>query len=261
MLFEPALNQFLFLAAGAFLAGFVDSIVGGGGLIQIPVLFAGYPDAPPAVLFGTNKLASVAGTSTAAIQYARRIPIDWRLILPSAAAAFVASWFGAQTVSHFPPTYLRPLVILLLTGVAAYTYAHKDFGRIARPTHRDRSQRLGLALILATVIGFYDGFFGPGAGSFLIFGFIRFLGMDFLRAAASAKLLNSATNLGAILYFGMHGSFLFLSAALMAAFNFFGALLGSRLALRKGVGFVRVIFLLIVSALITKLTVDFYIAL
>lgn len=258
MLFDPSPAHVLLLAGGAFLAGLVDAIVGGGGLIQIPVLFAAFPEMPPAVLFGTNKLASVAGTSTAAVQYARRIPIDWPAILPSLVAAFCTSWLGARTVSLFPPAYLRPLILVLLAAVAIHTYLRKDFGRLARPTPHPPAQRIGTAVAITATIGFYDGFFGPGTGTFLIFAFIRLIGMDFLSAAAGAKLINSVTNLGAILFFASHHSLLWGSALLMAGCNFAGALLGTRLALRRGIPFIRVVFLLVVACLIVKLGADFY---
>jgi len=249
--------DFVFLALGlaAFFAGFVDSIVGGGGLIQLPALFTAFPATSPATLFGTNKLASVIGTSSAAIQYSRRVAIPWRVAGPGAAAALVGSWYGARAVAYLDPSVLRPLILLLLVLVAVYTFMRKDLGSASNePEHGRRSAALAVAI--GGVIGFYDGFFGPGTGSFLIFLFIRLLGMDFLRASVSAKILNVATNLAAIAFFVGNVELMWKLAALMAACNLCGAVLGSRMALRHGAGFVRRMFLGVVLVLIARLTYD-----
>ncbi|MDX5409892.1 MAG: TSUP family transporter [Thauera sp.] len=249
--------DFVFLALGlaAFFAGFVDSIVGGGGLIQLPALFTAFPATSPATLFGTNKLASVIGTSSAAIQYSRRVAIPWRVAGPGAAAALVGSWYGARAVAYLDPSVLRPLILVLLVLVAVYTFMRKDLGSASNePEHGRRSAALAVAI--GGVIGFYDGFFGPGTGSFLIFLFIRLLGMDFLRASVSAKILNVATNLAAIAFFVGNVELMWKLAALMAACNLCGAVLGSRMALRHGTGFVRRMFLGVVLVLIARLTYD-----
>lgn len=249
--------DFLLFALGlaAFCAGFVDAVVGGGGLIQIPALFAAFPNASPATLFGTNKLASIVGTSSAAVQYARRVSIPWRVALPGALAALIGSWYGAKAVAYLPPTVLRPLILVLLVLVAVYTFMRKDLGTVStEPAHGGRSA--AIALGIGGVIGFYDGFFGPGTGSFLIFLFIRLLGMDFLRASVTAKILNVATNLAAIAYFVNNVSLLWKVAAVMAVCNLSGAVTGSRAALKHGSGFVRRMFLCVVSVLIAKLAYD-----
>lgn len=251
----PDLAPLVLLLSGAFLAGFVDAIVGGGGLIQIPLLFGALPAQTPATLFGTNKASSVLGTGIAAWRYSRLVRIPWAAVLPAAGAAFVCSYFGAMTVAYLPREVLRPLILALLIAVAVYTFVRKDFGRI----DQGRSHGLGdtlLALALGAVLGFYDGFFGPGTGSFLIFLFIRFFGLDFLRASASAKIVNAGTNLAALLFFAPHGQILLALGAGMAALNVSGALVGSHLAVRHGTGFVRQIFLLVVGVLIAKFGYD-----
>lgn len=247
--------DWLLLAGMAFVAGLVDAVVGGGGLIQIPALFTVLPRALPAVLFGTNKLAAIFGTASAAVRYARRIRVPWRAALPAASAAFVFSYLGAMTVSLLPRALLRPLVLVLLIVVAAYTFARKDFGSIDHNRHHGSSDML-LAMLIGAVLGFYDGFFGPGTGSFLIFVFIRFFGLDFLRASSVAKIVNVATNAAALLYFGAHGQVLWTVAALMAVFNITGAVIGAHLALRHGSGFVRKVFLAMATALIVKFGYD-----
>lgn len=243
------------LGIAAFGAGFVDAVVGGGGLIQIPALLAAYPATLPATLFGTNKLASIVGTASAAVQYARRVAIPWHVAAPGALAALVGAWFGARAVAYLSPELLRPLVLVLLVLVAVYTFARKDFGTGTGESAKGR----GSAAIAAAIgggIGFYDGFFGPGTGSFFIFLLVRFLGMDFLRASVTAKILNVATNLAAIAFFSLNVPLLLQVAAVMAVCNLAGALAGSRLALRHGAGFVRGVFLLVVTALIAKLAFD-----
>ena len=244
------------LGIGSFIAGLVDAVVGGGGLVQIPLLFAAFPGASPAVLFGTNKLASVVGTSSAAIQYASRIAVPWRLALPSAGAALLGSWFGAKSVSHFSPELVRPLVLILLVSVAIYTFMRKDFGKLARPSPHTHRVQVAIICAIGLALGFYDGFFGPGTGSFLIFLFIRFLGQDFLQASVTAKIVNVATNLAAIAFFVGHGSVLWLAAGVMASCNLAGAVVGTRLAVARGTGFVRKLFLFVVTALILKLAYD-----
>lgn len=250
-------TEFLFLALGlaALFAGFVDSIVGGGGLIQLPALFAAFPNTAPATLFGTNKLASIVGTTSAAIQYSRRVEIPWRVAGPGAVAALVGSWYGAKAVAYLDPAILRPLILALLVLVAVYTFLRKDLGSVSKePAHGGRS--VAIALGVGGAIGFYDGFFGPGTGSFLIFLFIRLLGMDFLRASVSAKILNVATNLAAIGFFAGNVELMWKLAAVMAACNLTGSILGSRMALKHGTGFVRRMFLAVVTVLILRLAYD-----
>ncbi|HCZ13118.1 MAG TPA: TSUP family transporter [Accumulibacter sp.] len=243
------------LGTAALLAGFIDAVVGGGGLIQIPALFTALPNAAPATLFGTNKFASVFGTSNAAWRYARRVRMPWRTTLPAALAAFASSYLGAMAVAWLPPELLRPLILLLLVGAAVYTFSNRNFGAIHRPQHSGRHE-FAYALAVGGVIGFYDGFFGPGTGSFLIFLFIRFFGFDFLHASAASKVVNVATNLAALGFFLPHGHILPLVAVLMASCNVLGSLLGTHLALRHGSGFIRKVFLCVVSVFIIKFAHD-----
>ena len=243
----------LFLAA--FLAGAVDAVVGGGGLIQIPALFAVYPAESAARLFGTNKCASVVGTANACWRYARQVEMPWRTILPAAVCAFLFSYAGAAAVAWLPKESIRPLILVLLIFAAVYTLMRKDFGSLHQPAHAGRRE-LVFASLLGAVIGFYDGFFGPGTGSFLIFLFVRFFGFDFLHASASAKVVNVATNLAALLYFVPNGHVLPLLAAAMALANVTGSLAGTWLALRHGSVFIRRVFLAVVSVLIVKFAWD-----
>lgn len=243
------------LCALAFVAGLVDSVVGGGGLVQIPALFTVYPGAAPAALFGTNKLASIAGTGVAALRFARAVPVRWGAILPAAASAVVMSAVGASAVSLLPMHVVRPMVLVLLVAMAVFTLARKDFGSEHSPRHDGLKERL-YAVLLGGALGFYDGFFGPGTGTFLVFLFIRFFGFDFLSASAASKFVNVATNLGALVYFGAFDAVLYQAALPMAAFNILGALAGTHLAIRRGSGFVRALFLVVVGLLIAKFAWD-----
>lgn len=250
-----AFSLLLVLAGCSFFAGFVDSLVGGGGLVNVPALFTALPGELPATLFGTNKFASLSGTSSAAWRYARRVKIPWRATLPAAATAFVCSYFGAMAVAWLPRDLLRPLILVLLVASSAYTFWRKDFGADHKPRPAGRRE-LVYALALGGVIGFYDGFFGPGTGSFLIFLFIRVFGFDFLHASAAAKIVNMATNLAAAGYFIPNGFFLLDAAITMACFNILGAIAGTRLAFQHGSGFVRKVFLAVACVLIVKFTLD-----
>ncbi|MHB1429620.1 MAG: TSUP family transporter [Rhodocyclaceae bacterium] len=246
----------LTLLLAASFAGFVDAVAGGGGLIQVPALFAALPREAPATLFGTNKIASIFGTLSAARRYVRAVEMPWQLVLPAAAAAFVFSFAGAAVVAWLPKDVVRPLVLALLVAVAAYTWTKPDFGVSKRSPRIAAEHALLVALLVGAVMGFYDGFFGPGAGSFMIFAFVRLYGMDFLHASASAKILNAATNAGALFLFAPSGHVLWALGLGMAVCNIAGAQLGSRLAIRHGSEFVRVVFLVMTTLLIVKIGWD-----
>lgn len=239
------------ILAGAFVAGLMDAVVGGGGLIQIPLLFSALPTSSPGTIFGTNKLAAVFGTASAALRFVRRVKVPWGVAVPAGIVAFLASFLGAMTVSILPAHLLRSLVLVLLILVAGYTYWRKDFGRADLGLVFRRRHTL-IAALLGGAIGFYDGFFGPGTGSFLIFLFIRCFGLDFLRASAAAKIVNVMTNLAALSYFAPRGQMIVGLGLGMAVFNVAGSQLGAHLAVRHGSAFVRKLFLIVVSALIVK---------
>ncbi len=181
--------------------------------------------------------------------------IRWNAAFPAAITAFIFSYFGALTVSLIPADLMRALVLPLLVVVAVYTFFKKDLGSLHAPLHEGAKEKF-LAIGLGAGIGIYDGFFGPGTGSFLVFLFVRYFGFDFLRASAAAKVVNVATDFAALLYFVPSGNLIWQLGLLMAAFNVTGSLLGTRLAIRHGSGFVRQIFLLAVSALILKFGYD-----
>ena len=247
--------ELLLVSLASLLAGFVDAIVGGGGLILVPALFTVFPTTPPATLFGINKGASVWGTAVATSQYARRVDLRWSALLPAAAAGFFGSLGGAWLVTLIDHGFLRKALPFVLLAVLGYTLVKKDLGQHHTPRFSGRSETI-IACCIGLVLGFYDGFFGPGTGSFLVFLFVRWLGYDFLHASASAKLLNTATNLAALGLFAYKGHVWWHFALTMAVANVVGSLLGTRLALKHGAGFVRVVFIVVVSALILKTGFD-----
>ena len=250
------LIQTLALCAAAFLAGLIDSVVGGGGLIQLPALLILLPHATPVPdVLGTNKFVGISGTAAAAWNYRRHVKMDWRSVLPAALSGLVLSVCGALSVSHLDPAVLRPMILMLLVAVAIYTFCRKDFGSLHAPRLSPGS-RPWLSGLMGGAVGFYDGFFGPGTGSFLIFGFIGIFGFDFLSASAAAKVINTATNCSTVMYFAGTGHVLYRVAVPMAVCNVLGSLAGTRLAILRGSRFVRVFFLAVVAAIICKLAYD-----
>jgi uncharacterized protein len=247
--------EWIIVSCASLFAGFVDSIVGGGGLILVPALFATFPQAPPATLFGTNKGAAICGTALAAYQFSSKVHMRWAVLLPAALAALLGAFTGAWAVTVLPSNALRKLLPLVLLAVLVYTLMKKDLGHSHRPWANRRAETWA-ACLLGLLLGFYDGFFGPGTGSFFVFLFVRWLGYDFLHASASAKLLNTATNLAALILFTLKGHVWWHYAAAMAVANVLGSWLGTRLALKHGSGFVRQVFIVVVSALILKTGYD-----
>jgi uncharacterized protein len=246
----------LFLVTLASLcAGLVDSIAGGGGLILVPSLFAVFPIAEPATLLGTNKSASIWGTAIALRQYSRRVQMRWSVLLPAAALACGGSFIGAWTVTLIDPTFVRRMMPVALFALLAYTLLRKDLGRVHAPPQSQQREVL-LACLIAAALGWYDGFFGPGTGSFFIFLLVRVLGYDFLNASAAAKLLNVSTNLAALTLFAAKGHIWWHIGAAMAIANIAGSLIGSRLALKHGAGFVRQVFMVVVGGLVLKTGYD-----
>lgn len=237
----------------AFFAGAIDAAVGGGGLIQIPALMSAMPHMAPATLFGTNKLASIFGTASAACSYFKKVQLPWPLLLVVACCAGVTAFLGAASVALIPTEILRPFVLFMLIIIAIYTLMKKQFGQQHQQQVMNR-KTLMIAAVGSLMIGFYDGIFGPGTGSFFIFYFIRYLQVDFLHASALAKIANLSTNLAALSFFVPSGHVLLVIGLLMAACNVIGSLLGVKMALKYGSGFIRILFLILVSVLILRLS-------
>jgi len=254
------MTPFLLLLIAAFSAGFIDAIAGGGGLIQLPALLLTFPSVPIPTAFGTNKCSSIFGTLAAIPQFARRVRFDRWFLAAALPAAFALSYAGALLLGSLETQgkntkFMKPLILVMLIAVAVYTYTKKNFG-VANLADAHKQTRYRRAGIIGGAIGFYDGFFGPGTGSFLIYGLIRFMGFDFLTATAYAKAINAATNLGALAYFIPHGHVVFATALPMAVCNIAGATLGAHTAILRGNQFVRVLFLTMVVAIIARLGYD-----
>jgi uncharacterized membrane protein YfcA len=251
--------ELLPILLAAFGAGLVDAMVGGGGLIQLPALLTAYPSTPPAILLGTNKFASIFGTASAVLRFARRVRIPWRTLLPLVPVVFLGAFGGAHVATRIPAAVFRPLVPVMLAVVLIYVAWRKDLGTHHAPLVHSHASAL-LAAALLGMVGFYDGFFGPGTGSFFMLLFVRVYGFDFLHSAASARVLNVATNAGGLLYFGVQLELLWLVGVLMAVANVSGAVIGSSLAIRHGSAFVRRVFIVVVIALILRTAWDAYFA-
>lgn len=236
-------------------AGFIDAVVGGGGLVLIPALLIGLPQLPPASVLGTNKVAAVSGTVVAAITYVRRIALPRGRVAVAVVAAFAAACLGAWFASSTDPAVMRPGIIVAVLAVGIYVALRPAFGQgQSRPPRTGRWQML--ALLAVAVIGFYDGIFGPGTGMFLIISLTSLLGVSFLQSAAAAKVINVATNAGSLLIFAIGGHIYLFLGLILAAGNIGGSYLGSVLVLKKGAGLVRIALLILVVALTTKLLLD-----
>lgn len=247
-------NVILMLMASAG-AGLVDAIVGGGGLIMVPSLFGLFPQAVPATLLGTNKAASIWGTGWSAWQYAQQVKLPSRRLMSALIATMLGALIGAWLSTQVEASRFRVALPFVLGAVWLYTLWRKDLGHHHAPHWSHRTETL-LATAVGAGIGFYDGIFGPGTGSFFVFALVRLLGWDFLHASAAAKRLNFATNLAALAWFIPHGHVVWALALPMAMANVAGSAVGTRLALRHGSGFVRLAFLTVVGALILKTAWD-----
>ena len=248
-------SDVVLLCLAAFLAGGLDAVVGGGGLVQLPALLLVLPQVPVVALLGTNKLASVVGTASAAVTYARRVGLDRATVVPMALAAFAGSAVGAALATAVPTSALRPAVLVALVGVLAFTVRRPELGEVEALRLSPRAQR-AVALLGGAAIGAYDGAVGPGTGSFLVFLLVGVVGLSFLRASAVAKAVNTATNLAALLLFALGGHVLWGLALAMAASNLAGSQIGARLAVKRGSVWVRRVFLVVVSVLVLRLAYD-----
>ncbi|MEU3773233.1 TSUP family transporter [Streptomyces sp. NPDC032472] len=241
----------LCLAAAA--AGWIDAVVGGGGLLLLPALLLGLPQAHPATVLGTNKAVAIVGTTGAAVTYARKAPVDVKLAVRIGLAAVAGSMGGALLADGISKDAMRPLIMAVLLLVGAFVVFKPAFGTAPAAAPAGR-QRVLLAIGLAGLgIGFYDGLIGPGTGTFLVLALTALLHLDLVNASATAKIVNVCTNAGALVMFAYQGRVLWQLAALMAAFNLAGGMVGARMALKKGSGFVRGVLLAVVAALVLKL--------
>jgi uncharacterized membrane protein YfcA len=244
----------VFVLVAALSAGWIDAVVGGGGLLQLPALLL-VPGLSPVEALGTNKLASICGTTTSAITYHRRARPDLRTALPMAGCALASSFAGASVAALLPAGVFKPVIVVALVGIAVFTALRPSLGEVTALRHSGR-RHLVVAVAVGAVIGCYDGILGPGTGNFLVISLVTLLGYDFLAASAKAKIVNCATNLGALLFFAPHGAVFWALGSLLGLANMLGAYLGSRAATARGSRFIRVAFLVVVTALIARVGWD-----
>ncbi len=252
----PVLQDLIFLFIFGFAAGFVDAVVGGGGLIQIPALMMLLPGVPIATLFGTNKFAGFSGTLMASYRYFKTTTLDFKLLMPAIWTALVFSFVGAWLVAYFDKAFLEPIVLILLALVLLYTLFKpylQRYHKVVLPNRRIiASASVGMAL------GLYDGFFGPGTGSFLIMAFVALFGMNFLAASAHAKIINLVTNIAALIFFIAAGHINFYWTIPLAAANMAGAFVGAKTAVKRGEPFIRPFYIIVVTALLLKLSYQIF---
>lgn len=252
---EASLATLAMLVGAAFLAGYVDAVVGGGGLIQLPALVVVFPHAVPVQLLATNKVASVCGTAVSSGTYLRRVRPDLRTAAPLICGAFAGSVVGAVIAGHIPRAAFNPLILAVLVGVGAYTLRKPSLGQIQQLRHTGRRHLAGAAVI-GCGVGVWDGALGPGTGSFFVFLLVGVLGYAFLEGTALAKLGNLATNIAALVVFVAGGAVVWTIGIPMGAANALGGYLGARTAVARGHGFIRAVFIVVVSAFIVKIGYD-----
>jgi uncharacterized membrane protein YfcA len=247
----------ILLCVAAFLAGFVDAIVGGGGLIQTPMGLILLPNLPVASVIGSLKIPSFSGTFFAALQYLKKIEMNWTLLLIMMVVAVPSAFAGSALLTWVSNDFMKPLLLVILSLLLVYTYAKKNFGQHVDKSHSDAQQIL-YAILISITIGFYDGFIGPGTGSFFVLAFITLLGFDFLHASANAKMVNLATNFGSICLFISKGKVIWSVAIPMAICNALGGFIGAKLAINKGNQFIRIFFLVVVVGTLIRFAWDVF---
>jgi uncharacterized protein len=252
---DPSVHLTLLLGLAALAAGYVDAVVGGGGLIQLPALLIGLPGATPLHLLATNKLASVCGTTVSSATYYRRVRPDPRTFLPLMALAFTGSVLGALVASYLPRSAFEPIVLVVLVLVGGYVLLTPELGDRTVLRFHGRGHT-GVAMLTGLGVGFYDGALGPGTGSFFVFLLVGLLGYNFLEASAKARMANWATNVAALVVFVPQGAVLWRIGLVMGVANVVGAYLGARTAVARGAAFVRIFFIVVVSAFIVRISAD-----
>lgn len=235
----------LYLCLAAFCAGFVDAVVGGGGLIQTPLALVFLPHLPVATVIGTLKIPAFSGTAIATRQYLRKVKIKWKFLGIMALIAFVSAFLGSQLLTVVSNDFIKPVLLVILLALAFYTLFKKNFGQ-AKEKQIPWQRAVLNGGMVSVGVGFYDGFIGPGAGTFFILGLVTLLGMDFLHANTNAKLINLATNAGSISLFLLKGTIIWSIALPMAVCNALGGFVGAQLAIKKGNRFIRYVLIFVI---------------
>lgn len=247
----------ILLCLAAFAAGFIDAVVGGGGLIQTPVGLILLPNLPVSTVIGTLKVPAFSGTSFAAFQYLKKVDMNWRLLAIMMVLAFPSAFLGSTLLTYVSNDFMKPLLLVVLSFLVVYTYAKKNFGQHIEKNLSYKKQLIN-AISISFIVGLYDGFIGPGTGSFLVLAFISLMGFDFLQASANAKMVNLSTNFGSICLFALKGKIIWAVAIPMAFCNAFGGWLGAKLAIKKGNNFIRIFFLVVVIGTLVRFGYDVF---
>ena len=252
---DPSVWTYLLLALAGLFAGFVDAVVGGGGLVQLPALVIAFPGAAPVQILATNKLAGSCGTTVSSVTYYRRVRPDPATFIPLMVLAFLGSAAGAVVASHIPKAAFNPIILVALIVVGAYVLLKPDIGEVTELRFAGH-RHTAVAMATGFVIGFYDGALGPGTGSFFVFTLVGLLGYNFLEASAKARIANWATNIAALLVFAAQGAVMWRIGLVVGLCNLVGSYVGARTAVSKGNRFVRMFFVVVLSAFIVKIGSD-----
>jgi uncharacterized membrane protein YfcA len=245
------------LCLAAFAAGFIDAIVGGGGLIQTPIGLILLPNLPVSTVIGTLKIPAFSGTSFAAYQYLKKVNMNWKLLSIMMLLAFPSAFLGSTLLTYVSNDFMKPLLLIVLSFLVVYTYAKKNFGQHIERNISQKTQIIN-AITISFIVGLYDGFIGPGTGSFLVVAFIALMGFDFLHASANAKMVNLATNFGSICLFFLKGKIIWAVVLPMAVSNALGGWIGAKLAINQGNSFIRIFFLVVVIGTLIRFGYDVF---
>lgn len=247
----------ILLCIASFFAGFVDAVIGGGGLIQSPIALILLPNLPVSSIMGSLKIPAFCGTSFASYEYLKKVKLNWKLFSSMAIVAFIASFLGSNLLTLVKNDFMKPVLLVVLICLAIYSITKKDFGQVQE---KDISLKVQLiyGMFISFVVGFYDGFIGPGTGIFFVVCFVSILGFDFLHASANGKMVNLATNFGSISLFVIKGKIIWAIAVPMAFCNAFGGWIGAKLALKNGNNFIRIFFLVVVFCALIRFGYDVF---
>ncbi len=247
----------IFVCLGALFAGFIDAVVGGGGLVQVPLLLILFPQYTHVQVIATNRFASLAGTSVAAFHYIRSVGVDTAVVLVAGVASAVTAFAGTFAMSMIKPDVFKPILLFVIAVLAIYTFIKKDFGTAHLPKYKGR-QLLIVCGLIGAALGFYNGFIGPGTGSLLVFSLVSIAGMSFLHASSSAKIINAIADAASLIGFLLNKAVIFKIAIPMMLSNMLGSYIGSKAAIVKGSAFIRYVFLLVMLLLIVRLAWDIF---
>jgi uncharacterized protein len=245
----------LILCCFSFLAGFVDSVVGGGGLIHVPAFFVLYPELSVPQVLGTNRFASAFGTTVAAWNYTRKIEVPWRSVLWAGVAAAICAFLGVLAQAYLPANFLKPMLLVLMIGIAWFSFTRHEMGQVEQ-LKVSESQLPIYMMGIGAILGFYNGLAGPGTGTLLTFSIVQLIGYHFLRASAATKVINAICDYSSLVVFIWNSKVIFTIALPLVLFNVSGGYLGSHMAMLRGNQFIRKVFITVIALLIARFAYD-----